>query len=336
MTLTKLWTKTKFLQNNWRAYIHKASPHLSLALFAPLTGLWDRWQLSCCGFTPARINNCMNFKQFLEMPIGNAELIGKGWGDFPQNKSMNQNWDKGSHNILMRSADQRFEKLRNAWSKVSQTFDMYFLKDKGTRSSFLQGEVDESYLKKLGVDIPINRDNITVIFSNNLGGDRVPMTPWVVGHRFGHGVFQLDTFQRFVQHVERDFREILETVYGREKQGGVYGYDAEHDRLMKQIMMSFGTMRSARTKNLSNYREFIFELFGQYIIAGEIKFRSEIPRSLTTRYAWGNPVSGASSKIHNDEPMMDHIKDQMESNAHYYGVECDRILNDCIGRIFVV
>ena len=269
------------------------------------------------------------------MPIGTAELIGKGWGNFPQDKRMNQNWDKASHNILTRSSEQGFEKLRNAWSKVPQTFDMYFLKDKGTRSSYLQGEVDEDYLKQLGVNIPINRENITVIFSNNLGGDRVPMTPWVVGHRFGHSVLRLDTFQRFVQHVERDFGEILETVYGKERQSR-YSYDPEHGKLMKQIMMAFGTMRSARTGNLNNYREFIFELFGQYIITGEIKFRSEIPRSLTTRYAWGNPVSGAWSKIHNDEPMMDHIKAQMEANAHYYEVECDRILNDCIGRIFVV
>ena len=138
----------------------------------------------------------MRFKQFLEMPINQAELIGKGWNKFPPNQKQHQNWDKASYNILTNN----IEKLKNAWSKVPQTFDMYFVKDTNMRKHLQRGEVNEEYVRReLGFKGQIHQDHITVFFTSNIGADRVPMTPWTVGHRFWSRHCKLTSFSIFCQ-----------------------------------------------------------------------------------------------------------------------------------------
>jgi len=279
----------------------------------------------------------MRFKQFLEMPVNTAELVGKGWGKFPDGKAMNQNWDKASHNILTNGG---LERVRKSWSKVPQDFDLFFVKDDGMRKTWFEGEVSENHLKQRGINVNINPNAITLIFTNNLGGNRVPMTPWILGHRFGHVLWRDDEFQGFYKMVRRDFSDLIEEIYGRERKGGfmAYGdsYDSEHDKLLRLMAMALGSMRSARTGKLDSFEEFLFEMLGQYIIAGKIEFRNNVPRMLTTRKAWGRHADGVYSKIHNDEHMMDYITQALESHAHHYTIQCKRILNDCVGRIFVI
>ena len=285
----------------------------------------------------------MNFKEWLgtktklsEMPIGNAELIGK-WDQFPSNKTQHQNWDKASYNIL--TNDPGLERLKNRWQKVKQTFDMYFIKQTGMKDHTEIGEVTEDYLSKLGIKIPpINYEHITVFFTNNTAAEKIPMTPWTVGHRFGHAIIRGDgPMRKFQNIVSRDFGELLKIIYN--KNAPSYGGDfRQYEKFLMQLMMAFGTMRSAREGLINRIGEFSYELLGQFIIDGKITFKEEVPRQLAVRYAWGRPTwdGSAYSKIHNDEPMIDHVIDTLRKNASDYNRLCNGILDNCVGKIFVM
>ena len=291
----------------------------------------------------------MNFRQWLsEMPIGTADLIGKGWNkDIPQGKSQDQHYDRATINILKSDAAKGFEKLRKSFALVDQTIDVYFVKTPGMRDHIEVGEVSEDYLKQLEIDVPqINRSNITIFFTNNTGAERMPLTPWTIAHRMGHAVRSLESYQNFTRHVEKDFNELLEQIYGKNKPSRYFGVQddraqreqRDHDSFVRQLMMELGTMRSAREKELFRSGEFVHELFAQAITQNKIKFNEKIPRQLIIRYAWGNPTWDGSthSKIHRDEYMLDDIIERIRSNAHFYKSQVKLVLRDMVGKIFVM
>jgi hypothetical protein len=293
------------------------------------------------------LNINMDFKQWLsEMPI-NPQLMGKGWErELPQGKTQDQHYDRASVNIMKADAERGFKNLKKSFSLVKETIDAHFLKAPGMRDHIEQGEVTEDYLKQLGVEIPpINRSNITIFFTNNRGAERMPLTPWTVAHRIGHVARQLESYQKFSQHVERDFSELLQGIYGIEKVSNRYAFDdrarnkqADHDKFIRQLMMGLGTMRSAREKVLFRTGEFTHELFAQAIVKNRIEFNREIPKQLVTKYAWGNPTwdGSAHSKVHRDEILLDDFVDRIEANANFYKSQVNLVLKDMVGKIFVM
>jgi hypothetical protein len=286
----------------------------------------------------------MDFKQWLsEMAIGQAELIGKGWEkDLPQGKKQDQNYDRASLNILKGDASRDFRNLRKSFALVKETVDVYFVKTPGMRKFSQIGEVKADDLKQLGTEIPpIDSSHITIFYTNNIGDEKMPMTPWTVAHRLGHVAERLPSYQKFRQHVERDFDELLGEIYGLTKPDR-YSFDRqkeiEYDKLTRQLMMGLGTMRSARENALARTGEFIHELFAQAIIDNKIKFNKEIPKELVTKYAWGKPAwdGSAYSKVHRDEIHLDDLVDRIESNAYYYKSQVSLVLREMIGKIFVM
>lgn len=284
----------------------------------------------------------MSFKQWLsEMPI-NPQLMGNGWErELTKGKTQDQHYDRASVNIMKADAGRGFKNLKKSFSLVKETIDAHFIKAPGMRDHIEQGEVTEDYLKKLGVEIPpINRSNITIFFTNNRGAERMPLTPWTVAHRIGHVARQLESYQKFSQHVERDFSELLQGIYGIEKVSWYSGDNnklADHDKFIRQLMMGLGTMRSAREKSLFRTGEFTHELFAQAIVKNKIEFNREIPKQLVTKYAWGNPAGRrAYSKVHSDEILLDDFVDRIESNANFYKSQVNLVLKDMVGKIFVM
>lgn len=287
-----------------------------------------------------------------EMPINKAEFLGKDWNKFKGDRQ-HQSWDKASYNIRYIN-DPDFQKLKNKWINVPQTFDMYFVKATGMRSFLETGEVSKDhrffdYLKKSNIKIPeIDEDNITVFFTNNSAAERIPMTPWTIGHRFGHASRNIHEYQEFTKKITSDFESLLRRIYGKEKPpsytyGGYGGYGERetnkrqnYDAFLRQLMQAFGTMRSAKMKLINRIGEFTHELFGQYIINGKITFNEEIPRQLVTKYSWGRPTwdGSAYSKVKSEEK--EGIIEKVREMADNYNYMCADILDACIGKIFVM
>lgn len=197
------------------------------------------------------------FKQWIynEMPIKKLELIGK-WGD---NDPLRR-YTKIDAGIL--TNPKGVEKIKQKWSRTEYDFNLYFVRDKNAWKEFFTGEVDSEYVKKnLNLDIPqINDDSITLIFTNNIGQEKQPLTGWILAHRFSHVLVRNEFYKNnYVKEIEKLVKELKED----------YGL-----RFYKEMDLYYnlGTMKSCRERNLASPLEFQHELFAQFIINGKIDF----------------------------------------------------------------
>lgn len=109
-----------------------------------------------------------------ETPIDQFQTI----GDFSKGSSFTRKADRA---IL--SNPKAVEKIKDKFSGVEQTFDMYFVNTKEGRKYSEVGEVEENFIRnELKLDTPINRNNITVFYTNNKGDEGVMKI------RFNHNV----------------------------------------------------------------------------------------------------------------------------------------------------
>ena len=185
-----------------------------------------------------------------------------------------------------------------------------------------------------------------IIFTQNIGAEKIPMTAWIIAHRLGHAIRQEDIFDEyFAKKVMQDFREILREVYGvsRRKQQ-TYGYENRYgfvpagDDLSDLLALAnaVGTMKSADKENLRNFYEFIYELVAQYIITGKIAFKP-LPKSfiLKKQFAWGRP-NHQMARSKQDEDSHDGWNDALHDYASQYEHYLDEVFNSLVGSIFVM
>ena len=145
------------------------------------------------------------------------------WGaDSPRRE-----WDKKSIAIL--NSERGIQKIKNMWSKAPVDFDMYFVRQAGAMKHVETGEVDSEWVKEnLNMDIKPDPNAITVLFTQNVGNEKVPMTGWIIGHRFAHAIQASTRYSRnsasgelyssLRNEIYRDFKGILQQAYGRENQ----------------------------------------------------------------------------------------------------------------------
>jgi len=274
-----------------------------------------------------------------EAPIDTFEKIGEwGEGDKPRG------WDKVSRKILNSPAG--VEKIKKLWNKLPEDVDMYMVSNKEGWNYTEIGEVDEEWVKKnLKLDIPINHEHITIIYTNNKGSEKVPATGWTLAHRFGHALRRSKGFMNNKHTsyglLEKDVQELIskiaEKIYNHNV--NVPRYDRkDYQRISKiklEISHGLGIFKSARDKNLRNDSEFTNELVAQYIVTGDIIFNKELPNILALKYAWGKPQG----------PYKKHIKDESEKREieqlisdYEYSIKylIEDMLSAAIGKIFVM
>jgi hypothetical protein len=121
---------------------------------------------------------------------------------------------------------------------------------------------------------------------NLVGAARLPLTPWMVAHRFGHAIFHIPSgnskeqtdlysvLNPLVDRINAQFSRFLEE-YAEYK-----SYRGEN-LSRYQILASIATFASAKKYNLTQPGEFIIESFAQYLINGRVKYnydqRDELP-----------------------------------------------------------
>lgn len=138
------------------------------------------------------------------------------------------------------------------------------------------------------------QNEVNIIFTNNKGAERIPMTPWIVAHRMGHAFArfkskgwglekrQFRSYQEIVEAIGDYFKMLFYEVYSVNFKSGKTGPEnRDHQLLMKHLAHNIGTFKSARDKNLRDFFELYNELFAQYLITGEVKFK-ELPKGRRT------------------------------------------------------
>lgn len=266
----------------------------------------------------------MNFKNWLitEMPISKFQLTGQ-WE--PEAKRA-YGWSKQDKGILTNPT--AVEKIHKKWSNTSQNFDFYFLKSKDAYKFREIGEVTPEWiLENLKVDIKPSADSITVIFTQNTGTEKIPMTAWAIAHRMAHALRREKNFeQNFYNSVTQDFKDLLEYAYSvnvlKSNQNNL-----RDQSILKSLAHTVGTMRSARQKKLVTFGEFIHELVAQWIITGRIKFNS-----LPSKLMIGNKFI---AKIGSDYDL-EQWNSELEGYADKYESELEFNFSRLKGKIFVM
>ena len=285
----------------------------------------------------------MKFKNWLlqEMPINKFQLMGQ-WE--PEAKRA---YGYSRQDIGILTNPSAVEKIHRHWSNSKNDFEFYFLRSSMARKQVEVGEVKPDWVKEnLGIDIEPKESAITVIFTQNTGAEKIPMTAWTIAHRLGHAIRRDKIFEQyFAKEIMKDFRELLKEVYGIDKKysyapgggyGGGYGNSQIDEKDLRALAHAVGTMRSARQNNLRNFFEFVYELVAQWIITGNVKF-NPLPMSLILkkRMAWGRPSNDTKrSKL--DDIAHEDWNETLRGYADKYEHYLDSVLSGLEGRIFVM
>jgi hypothetical protein len=176
------------------------------------------------------------------------------------------------------------EKIHKKWSNSRNNFDFYFVRSPKAYRQVEIGEVTPEWVfKNIGIEVQPNPNSISVIFTNNTGTEKIPMTAWALAHRLGHAIRRTPDWEHFRKEVFHDFAVILRDVYQAHNTWSPYGED---EKLFRDLFHAVGTMKSTRDRNLVSAYEFLYEMLAQYILTGKIRF-SPLPRAIGTRRAFG-------------------------------------------------
>jgi hypothetical protein len=277
----------------------------------------------------------LNFRQYLtEMPIASFQTIGK-W------KKPGQGWSPQDVGILTNPA--AVEKIHKKWSNTKENFDFYFVQQTGASKFLEKGEVTPEWVKQnLNLDIQPNLNNITVIFTNNRGDEKIPMTAWIMAHRMGHAIRRANpNWENFTNELEKDLTRILREVYNYSIDNRYFSMTSNDIRKYRQdqnallvLANAIGTMRSARQNNLRNFNELAYELLAQRLLTGHIKF-NPLPRCITPdpRKAWGRPVG---RQYCGDSDELAAWGEVLQGYADQYEHLLDGTIRSIVGKMYVM
>lgn len=348
---TKTIQLLKNIDNNWDFYINRMGKFFDSLVKTETRGYgWTRIEAPDFPFNnekdfsptkpiikkPEYSQKSLNFKEhiFSEMPIKGFNLIGQ-WGPEAKRRYGYNNQDTG---IL--ENPKAVNKIHKHWSNTKYDFDFYFLRSYKGSKYREEGQVTQDWVKEnLGIEINPKEDHITVIFTNNMGAEKIAMTAWTLAHRLGHAIRKEKIFEEyFVKQLNKDFNEILKYVYGLDpldKNNYPFAPYYYENKYKKSLFLAVGKMKSARENNLRNSNEFIFELVAQYIITGKIKF-NDLPRSLILdrKVAWGRPNYKLKNIV--DEDVYQEYNAQLHNNAQVYEHYLDNVFGALVNKIFVM
>lgn len=275
-----------------------------------------------------------DYEQFMENVVIEAPVDHYGTiGDF------NKQGPFRSVDRKLISHPTHIKRVKDFFKNTTIDFDMYFVNNPGGGRHLETGEVDKEFifntlkikpeqLKNGGFD----PNTITIFFTNNIGDQKMPLTPWIIAHRTARVLNRWNRENSRHSNTSYQFgglvnavKEFISTIFS------FYNYkvsarDIEISNDTKEIlalMNTLGTFKSARDKNISRDGEFYYELFAQYLKNGEIKF-NPLPDVLKVGHRY--------LRIHDKEDAEEHSQ-MFQRDFKYYAED---VLSSAIGSIFVM
>lgn len=279
----------------------------------------------------------MSFKEFLvEAPIVSYNTV----GDFNKGSSFTDKRDR----VLLtnpRSVERTMKKFANN----TIDFNFIFVNNKYARQYTEVGEVTHGWVEKnLGeeaykmLEKTFSRDAVNVIFTNNKGAERFPMTPWIIAHRLGHVIWRdknnWHPYNEASTAIVETLANILEECYigrrltasnHRDMIGRGYRSTRADQLAMKNFFQHAATFRSAREGIIRDWFEVLNELIAQYLTTGTIKFNNA-PESFR--------AAGATYRLKPDE--VENANDYLQGLARTMEIMIDDIFSYGYGKIFVM
>ena len=203
------------------------------------------------------------------------------------------------------------------------------------------GIVDENWLKER---MPRTADEIlqvmrgdcvNIIYTNNSGTGRMPLTGWVLAHRFGHALQAsrgsnesyywkdaTDTFIRYIEPIAKDYNLPTRGTSRAISDNIQFGRSNSRRALMNAIC----TFRSARENKIIRPYEAIYELFAQYITTGSIRFNA-LPQTIK----WG-PTTFSYQHLDNIDQDSRNLEDLAYELEQYFATA----IHYAVGNILVM
>lgn len=297
---------------------------------------------------PANIRHLGNWEKQPTLPIPGLDQEDKKKAT--NFKRYGWHWDDFS--ILTSKGG--IEKLNRKWLKVPQQVEMYLLRNKTAYKQQEIGAVSETQLKltlglnvvgspqemKGPMDIYINPDAINIIYTNNLGADRMPFTYWTAAHRLGHAIKGDYGYNEFIKLLETEIASIIKEVYGKTMTRQYRVFDRDSDQIVTEFIKQIGTMKSARDGTVRNIYEFGYELLAQYMLSGKIKF-NKIPTSFGKRGTFGRRGTYTGMPAYGTrggpgEAEVEDYNEMLWSLARGLEYYAEQALDNVVGKIFVM
>lgn len=222
----------------------------------------------------------MNFdslvKRITEAPVSEIGLHGD-W----ENEKLHR-YDRPSMRALKKEG--YLEKVKSKFAKnVTEEFNLFFVKSAQAGKHREVGIVSPDRLRSMISDVNMESIidssdiyNITIVFTNNVGDQKVPLTPWIIAHRTSHalyrGILQDNEIKREYDLFMREYRETLRNCYNININQYGSPVDDINNKRLKALFNTLGTFKSARDKKIIRPFEFIHECFAQYLMEGGITF----------------------------------------------------------------
>ena len=181
-------------------------------------------------------------------------------------------------------------KTQQFLSNSPYDFRLFFSNIRGTGNYMEYGpmkpeKIQQIFTKDADQIVNGSADAITIVYVGNKGDNKVPLTPWIMAHRFGHAVQsghrraapmggrESGAWPDAEKYFFSIVNQLLDSAYGKK------GYD-EYDITLNMkdnltaeytaLFNAIGTQRSSRLGDLTRPYEFMYELFAQYIKNGKI------------------------------------------------------------------
>lgn len=291
----------------------------------------------------------LTFKEFLkETPLNDYQTI----GDWSKGSSFR---DKRDRMILQHPKS--IERTRKKFGNTNYDFDFYFVNSAKANRHTEVGVVPPEWVKdNLGDEVynaiekNLGQDHIQVIFTNNKGSERVPLTAWMMAHRLGHALNAKGRdgkshasyyYKQGHDHLISQFSSIME-LYGKnnmpnsddamtksawtegENRNGRGNFNS--GRVSQLTMIHFFqmvcTFKSARDHNLRDWFEVMNELIAQHLTTGSIKF-NKAPQ-----------VFGGKNKYRTQN--VDEVNEHLEMLARDMQQTIDDILSTAVNSVLVM
>ncbi len=214
------------------------------------------------------------------------------------------NWEKnssyGTQDRKLLTAPKAVAKIKAMWKYPEDVdFNILLINNAEARNWFEEGIVERDKLATMfpktiaEIEPLIRSDQVNILYTNNKGAERVPMTGWIMAHRYGHALMRGGKSHYFVeahQVLDRYLTDLME-AYGVRSNSSQSrfssGYQSKTPTLENPITIKLAqeifTFRAAREKNLRNPHEALHELLAQFMITGKIGI-NPLPR----QFKWKN------------------------------------------------
>ena len=284
----------------------------------------------------------MRYREISEAPIDDLTHV----GDWTKGSSFRHEQDR-----KLLTNPKALRKITAQWEKTPVSFNVYLVNNKDGLKQGEVGEVSWEWVEKnlptTAPYIEIKPDSVNLLFMNNSGSERVPMTGWIMAHRFGHVVSRYNTGQgtspRSGMNMQRQFADftdaresinrtmmtILNDGYGFKLRPSSNGFFGQEEKILTAFYEQIGTMRSARQGQIRNEFEFTLELLAQYMLTGRIKF-NPIPAHFKKGRSVYASFKGPESDMDYYNGMLDDLAD---GTINY---QFENLLNACVGKILVM